>query len=159
MGKIRAELKFYTMEDGQKIYHTAVPVKAKYWSMFAELIENQFRHGGAKYSIMGRNDKEYTDLVCEASPGKTGVDWVMQTIIKYTGRFLSFQREKDLLKMATFCYIAWLKKGYMLRGEHDEDTKAAGKPTYEEKQNFNVSGMLGEIQDYNADDLKIGGTD
>ena len=30
--------------------------------------------------------------------------------------------EKDLLKIATYCYICWLKAGHHLKEEHDEDT-------------------------------------
>jgi len=121
-----AEEETYQVINGAKIYNTAVSAKAKYWPMFAQLIENQFKHGGDKYSLTGQADKETTDLVCELSPGKTGVDWILQTIVKYCGRYLSFQREKDLLKIATYCYIAWLKKGYQYNHDHDEDTKREG---------------------------------
>jgi len=66
---------------------------------------------------------EMTDLVCKLSPGKTGADWVLQTIVKYAGRFLNFRREKDILKIATFAFIMWIKMGYHLKEQHDEDVK------------------------------------
>lgn len=103
------------------IYNTGIETKRKNFQKFVDLIGNQFNHGGEKYLLEGQKDKEFTDLICEISPGKTGIDWVLQTMAKYIGRFLNFQREKDLLKIATFCYIAWLKKGFHLVEDHDED--------------------------------------
>lgn len=108
-----------------KVYNTDVKTKRENWSKFEELIRNQFEHGGDKYTL-GEEDKEMTDLICELAPGKSGVDWIMQTIVKYCGRYINFHREKDLLKIATFAYIAWLKGGYHLQVMHDEDTKKEG---------------------------------
>ena len=93
------------------------------WSKFAKFIENQFEHGGEKYCLEGQEDKEATDLVCEVNPGKTGIDWILGTITKYALRYKNFEREKDLFKMATYCYIAWLKKGYHIQENHDEDVE------------------------------------
>lgn len=106
---------------------TGVKMKADNVEKFFDLIRNQFNHGGDKYSLTGRTDKEVTDVACEMSPGKTGVDWIMGTIVKYCGRFVNFQREKDLLKIATYCYIAWLKCEYHLNAVHDEDVTSEGK--------------------------------
>lgn len=106
-----------------KIYNTDVEIKRKYWPMFEQMIKNQFEHGGEKYCLTGNSRKESTDWVCELSPGKTGFDWILQTIAKYCARFINFQREKDLLKIAAYAYIAWLKAGYHLNETHDEDTK------------------------------------
>jgi hypothetical protein len=108
-----------------KVHNTNTKTKRENWPKFEELIRNQFEHGGDKYNL-GNHDKEITDLICELSPGKTGFDWIFQTIVKYCGRYLNFQREKDLLKIATFAYIAWLKAGYHLNDIHDEDTKREG---------------------------------
>ena len=103
------------------IYNTSLEVKKKHFDSFVELMKNQFMHGGDKYKC--GEDKEFTDLVCEVVPGDTGVDWVIGTMVKYLGRFKNFEREKDLLKIATYCYIVWLKKGHHLQQEHDEDIK------------------------------------
>lgn len=113
--------KFLELIDKQTL-STGIKVKRENWQKFAKFIENQFNHGGDKYSLPDQPDKEMTDLLCEMSPGKTGIDWIMQTIAKYCGRYINFEREKDLFKIATFAYIAWLKKGYHLKEEHDEDT-------------------------------------
>lgn len=101
----------------RKIHNTDVLTKAQNWKKFAELIENQFKEGGSKYALS--DDKEITDWVCEIA----GTDWVLGTMAKYIGRYKNYGREKDLLKIATYCYILWLKHGFHLREEHDEDVK------------------------------------
>ena len=109
------------------IHNTTVEVKRKHFPQFAELIENQFNHGGDKYKASG--GKEMTDLICETFPGDSGVDWALGTMMKYLARYKNFGREKDLLKIATYSYILWLKGGFHLldRKFHDEDTSQDGK--------------------------------
>lgn len=115
----------------RKIYNTNVKIKKENWSKFSKLIENQFIHGGDKYKITDDSDEEVTDWLCKLSPGKTGADWILQTICKYTGRFKNFMREKDLLKIATYTYIMWLKMGFHLTNNHDEDTDKEKKDVEE----------------------------
>jgi len=100
-------------------YSTTVSVKRKHFPKFIQLIKNQFNHGGDKYK--GTGDKEFTDMICEAFPGESGADWVLGTCMKYLGRYKNFGREKDLLKVATYMYILWLKGGFHLVEGHDED--------------------------------------
>jgi hypothetical protein len=102
-------------------YSTTVEVKREYFPKFIELIRHQFDHGGDKYK--GTADKEFTDMICEAFPGESGVDWVLGTMMKYGGRYKNFGREKDLLKIATYAFILWLKAGFHLQGVSDEDVK------------------------------------
>lgn len=104
-----------------RLISTNIQTKRKYFPTFSNLIANQFNHGGEKY--LHTIDKEFTDVICEFVPGETGVDWILGTVMKYLGRFKNFQREKDLLKIATYCYIMWLKLGFHLNDEHDEDIK------------------------------------
>jgi hypothetical protein len=104
-----------------KIHNTNVTTKTKYWPIFEKMIRNQFEAGGEKYALDGQIDKEATDWVCELVPGETGSDWVLGTMAKYLARFKNFKREKDLLKIATYCFIVWLKMGYHLKEKHDED--------------------------------------
>lgn len=101
--------------------NTTVEAKAKYFTRFIGLIKKQFMHGGDKYKL--DNQKEHTDLICEAVPGDSGVDWILGTLMKYIGRYKNFGREKDLLKIATYSYILWLKGGFHLMKEHDEDAE------------------------------------
>lgn len=105
----------------KKMYNTSLKTKQENFEAFANLIRNQFDHGGDKYQLA--SDKEMTDLVCELVPGDTGVDWILGTQLKYLGRFKNTGREKDLLKIATYCYIAWLKMGFHVSTTHDEDIK------------------------------------
>jgi hypothetical protein len=104
--------------DLPKSYNTTVETKQKFFKKFADLIEGQFKHGGNKYKLQGFEDREATDVISAIVP-----NWVEGTILKYVFRFMNFRREKDLLKIATYCYILWLKEGHHLSEEHDEDTK------------------------------------
>lgn len=101
----------------------SLEIKREYWPKFVEFMTNQFEHGGNKYAMEDNPDKEITDWVCEMSPGKTGADWVLQTICKYAGRYRNLQEESDLFKIATYAFIMWLKMGYHLQEKHDEDIK------------------------------------
>lgn len=105
-------------------YNTNVEQKKKYLKTFFKLIENQLIHGGSKYK--GNNEKEFTDMICEAFPGETGVDFILSVCMKYLGRYKNFGREKDLLKISTYMYILWLKGGFQFKEEHDEDIKIKG---------------------------------
>lgn len=107
--------------------NTGIEIKREYFSIFADLIRNQFWHGGEKYKL--GEDKEFTDAICEAFPGMSGVDWVLGTCMKYLGRYKNFGREKDLLKVATYMYLLWLKGGFHLKEVHDEDTHRDGGRT------------------------------
>jgi len=104
-----------------KIYNTGLTVKRDNFEKFIKLISNQFEHGGEKYAL--GEDKELTDWVCELAPGNTGVDWILQTMAKYLGRFKNVKRERDLLKIATYAYICWIKLGFHIQSEHDEDVE------------------------------------
>lgn len=101
---------------------TTVEVKRANWDKFAKLISDQFEHGGDKYKLKGFDDREATDVISSVFGGETEFDWVLGTIMKYIFRFKNFQREKDLLKIATYCYILWLKQGNHLVESHDTDT-------------------------------------
>lgn len=103
-------------------HNTTVSTKSEYWPKFAELIEAQFRHGGEKYKLPGFNDRESTDVISAVFGGERQDQWVLGTILKYIFRFNQFQRERDLLKIATYCYILWLKFGFHLQETHDQDT-------------------------------------
>ncbi len=75
---------------------------------FEELIEDQFKWAGAtKYRASGEG-KEVTDYLVEDF-GWNGLLW---TQAKYTKRFKNQGAEKDLLKIATYQYINWLKLGF-----------------------------------------------
>ncbi len=108
-------------------FGTTVEVKKEHWAKFASLIENQFKFGGEKYALQGFNDREATDVISSVFGGKSEYDWVLGTMMKYLFRFKNFEREKDLLKIATYCYILWLKQGNHLNDNHDTDTKKDGK--------------------------------
>lgn len=102
---------------------TTIETKKKNFKKFASLLSSQFNHGGDKYKLQGFNDREATDVISSVFGGESEYDWVLGTMMKYLFRFKNFHREKDLLKIATYCYILWLKQGNHLKeGKHDEDT-------------------------------------
>lgn len=107
-----------------KVHNTTVQVKAHHFKKFADLISNQFNHGGDKYKLQGFEDREATDVISSIFGGGSQFDWILGTMMKYLFRFKNYKREKDLLKVATYCYILWLKQGNHLKleEEHDEDT-------------------------------------
>ena len=105
-----------------KRYNTTVDVKQDNFKKFAELISNQFSHGGDKYKLTGFPDREATDVISSVFGGESEFDWILGTMAKYLFRFKNFEREKDLLKIATYCYILWLKQGNHFKESNDEDT-------------------------------------
>lgn len=105
-----------------KVYNTTVDTKATYFDDFATLISNQFTHGGAKYSVKGLDGMEATDVISAAFGGESQFEWVLGTMMKYIFRFQNFKREKDLLKIATYAYLLWLKAGFHKTESHDTDT-------------------------------------
>ena len=104
-----------------KVRNTTVEAKRKNFDKFAKLISNQFNHGGDKYKLPGFDDREATDVISSVFGGESQFDWVLGTMLKYLFRFKNFHREKDLLKIATYCFILWLKQGNHLKEDHDED--------------------------------------
>lgn len=102
-------------------YGTTSQVKKEHFEKFAALIGNQFLHGGEKYKLPGFDDREATDIISSVFGGESEFDWVLGTMMKYIFRFKNFNREKDLLKIATYCYILWLKQGNHLKSENDQD--------------------------------------
>lgn len=109
-----------------KVYGTTVEVKREHFQKFADLLSSQFNHGGDKYKLPGFDDREATDIISSVFGGESQFDWVLGTMMKYLFRFKNFRREKDLLKIATYSYILWLKMGGHLKSEHDTDTKKEG---------------------------------
>lgn len=101
---------------------------------FFGYIENQFNYGGTKYRLAdwykeltgATEDKESTDVLFNHfSPS-----WLYGTLAKYVFRFSNLVRERDLLKISTYAFLMWLKRGYHL------DRKA---------------GVVGEVIDTNVE--------
>jgi hypothetical protein len=78
------------------------------FSDFAKLIRDQFEYGGKKYAFS--KEKEVTDILTD----NFGKNWLLGTIAKYTFRIKNLKRERDILKIATYSMIIWLKRGYFI---------------------------------------------
>ncbi len=84
---------------------------------FNELIFNQIKYGGQKYASQDDNAKESTDLLID----KHGFMWLIGTIDKYTFRYRNLERERDLLKISSYMYLLWLKRGFHLKKNGSDD--------------------------------------
>lgn len=134
-----------------KICNTTVEVKKKFFNIFSDMIGNQFMHGGDKYKLPGFDDREATDVISAVFGGKDQIDWVLGTILKYIFRFKNFHREKDLLKIATYCFILWLKCGFHLEEIHDEDVAKGEGAAKKERDsvvgdNDHLIGISGSVE-------------
>jgi len=95
--------------------NTSIKQKEKHWEKFVEMCVNQWREAGNRYALT--EEKEFTDLVCEAvaSSGGHGEDWIAGNIIKYCGEIMNEKRlgnpvpEANFPKIAVWSFIWWLK--------------------------------------------------
>jgi len=75
---------------------------------FTMLVKDQFVYGGKKYAL--EEKRESTDLLFDIF----GANWLYGTMSKYCFRFVNLQRERDLLKIACYSYLLWLKRGFFI---------------------------------------------
>jgi len=98
-----------------------------YLKLFLRLIQDQFKYGGRKYAHS--KQKESTDVLFD----DFGKNWLFGTIAKYIKRYSNLARERDLLKIACYMFILWLKRGFHLNKEGSEkpiDTTVEIKTKY-----------------------------
>lgn len=99
---------------GQEIKKTIIK-GLKNLEIFYKLIKNQFVYGGQKYAQT--ETKEATDVLFD----DFGKGWLLGTIAKYIKRYSNLARERDLLKIATYMFILWLKRGFHLKKKGSYD--------------------------------------
>lgn len=89
-----------------RIMNTSIKQKEKFWPEFVAACESQWKGGGDRYALS--EDKEFTDLVCEA----VGNLWIGGNIIKYVGEIknTSPRPEVNFFKIAVWAFIWWLKE-------------------------------------------------
>ena len=75
---------------------------------FNDLIKDQFVYGGQKYALGESKIRESTDQLFD----DFGRNWLFGTMAKYCKRYKNLARERDILKIACYIYILWLKKGF-----------------------------------------------
>ena len=114
-----------------------------------EEIKGQFMYGGKKYAQT--ETKEATDCLFD----DFGKNWLFGTLAKYTKRYSNLARERDLLKIACYCFILWLKRGFHLESIGTKETinttvevKAKYFPIFNQKV-FNFMGDFNPSEMYN----------
>lgn len=101
---------------------------------FLYYVKDQFKYGGKKYAHS--NQKESTDVLFD----DFGREWLFGTVAKYTKRYSNLARERDLLKIACYQFITWLKRGFHLQPTGTQevidttvDVKTESFPTFADR--------------------------
>ena len=114
-------------------------------------IRGQFEYGGKKYAHS--TEKESTDCLFD----DFGKNWLFGTLAKYCKRYSNVAREKDLLKIACYCFILWLKRGFHLGIEGTKEsinTTVEIKSRYFEKFSQRVFNFMGDYDTSELNDKK-----
>ena len=110
---------------GKKQKKVLTTFECNHFSLFCDLVKDQFEYGGKKYALNAT--RESTDELFDIY----GRNWLLGTMAKYCFRYKNLKRERDILKIACYSYIMWLKRGYFLQPQgldHDAvDTNVAIK--------------------------------
>ena len=102
-------------------------MKLKHQVKWFKEIKAQFVYGGEKYAHSTR--KEATDCLFE----DFGKNWLFGTLAKYCKRYTNKARERDLLKIACYVFIIWLKRGFHL---YKKGTEYTVNTTVENKSKY-----------------------
>lgn len=104
-----------------KLRNTNLEIKEKHFDEFMEQIRSELVYGGSKYKPLNPAfpDKETTDYLVDAFP-----EFIESTVMKYMMRWRNQHREEDLIKVASYMYIMWLK---YFTGENAEHNKEVSK--------------------------------
>jgi len=108
---------------------------------FLNLIRSQFEYGGQKYAYS--KEKESTDCLFD----DFGKNWLFGTLAKYCKRYSNLARERDLLKIACYCFILWLKRGFHI---DRQGTKEIINTTVETKTKY-FQTFIDRVGDYMGD--------
>lgn len=85
--------------------NTSIKQKKELWPEFVKACESQWRGGGERYAL--GEDKEFTDLICEAVK-----DFCAGQIMKQTGELINTdpKTEVGFFKIAVWAFIWWIKE-------------------------------------------------
>lgn len=88
-----------------KTRDTNIEIKREEFPNFADLIMGQMNYGGKKYAALdGKPTREATDYITDVFP-----EFMESTVMKYLLRWRTQKREEDLIKIATYCFLLWVK--------------------------------------------------
>jgi len=109
-------------------------------------IKDQFTYGGEKYTLAGSSIRESTDDLFD----DFGKNWLIGTLGKYVKRFINTSREKDPLKIATYMYIIWLKRGFYI-----DDKRRVPLDTNIDNKTANFDTFLDRFTEYNEESIRF----
>lgn len=117
---------------------------------FLNLVKDQWAYGGKKYASTAT--KESTDILVD----DYGFNWLLGTLNKYIYRYKNLGREKDLLKIACYCFIMWLKFGFHLDNNgtaNDNYTTVKAKAKYWKDFVDDTDQYVSDIEHYSVTEL------
>jgi hypothetical protein len=93
----------------QVIKEEDVPQKLVQFEEFAELMKKLALQGTEKYSGAEAHKKENIDIIPEVLGEEGYINFVLGDLLKRIIRFKNQRRERDLVKMALWAYLLWMR--------------------------------------------------
>lgn len=87
----------------------SIPPKLLRFEEFTELMKTLALQGTEKYSGAETNQKETIDIIPEVLGEEGYTNFVLGDLLKRIIRFKNQRRERDLLKMALWAYLLWMR--------------------------------------------------
>ena len=86
-----------------------VPQKLVRFEDFAEMMKKLALQGTEKYSGAEAHKKETIDIIPEVLGEEGYINFVLGDLLKRIIRFKNQRRERDLVKMALWAYLLWMR--------------------------------------------------
>jgi hypothetical protein len=86
-----------------------VPQKLLRFEEFTALMKKLALQGTEKYSGAEPHEKETIDIIPDVLGEEGYINFVLGDLIKRISRFKNQRRERDLVKMALWAYLLWMR--------------------------------------------------
>jgi DNA repair protein RadC len=86
-----------------------IPKKPLRFKEFTELMKKMALRGIRRRSVSDAHQKETRDTIPEAPGDERHIDFVLEDLVKKIIRFRNERTEKDLIKMALWAYLLWMR--------------------------------------------------
>ena len=87
----------------------SIPPKLKRFEEFTELMKTLALQGTEKYSGAETNQKETIDIIPDVLGEEGYTNFVLGDLLKRIIRFKNQRRERDLVKIALWAYLLWMR--------------------------------------------------